>query len=161
MRARLRIVLLTTAFILGVTGLPATFAATSPVDDDTVRSLLGSYLAANFAKNENDPDNATTFYRSALSLDPSNEVLMEQAFQTEATEANWKRAVPSGGRARQQGSEQPHGAPRARPGSLQGARLPQAEKEFEAASDGLIGELTSALARSWTAVAAGDARSRA
>jgi tetratricopeptide (TPR) repeat protein len=32
----------------------------------------------------------------------------------------------------------------------------EADKEFEAASDGLIGELTSALARGWTALAAGN-----
>lgn len=156
MRARLRIVLLTTAFLLGATSIAATFAANSPVDDDAVHSLLGSYLAANFAKNENDPSNATMFYRSALALDPSNELLMEQAFQTEATEANWKRAVPL---AEELASKDPSNRMAHLVRGLDRFKAhdyPQAEKEFEAASDGLIGELTSALARSWTAVAAGD-----
>ena len=60
-----------------------------------MHSLLGSYLAANFAKNrKRRRQRATSFYRNALALDPGSEVLLEQAFQTEASEANWERAVP-------------------------------------------------------------------
>ncbi len=157
MRARLRIVLLTTAFLLAIANLPATFAATrSPDDVEAMRSLLGSYLAANFAKNENDPANATTFYRSALAFDPGSEVLLEQAFQTEASEANWSRAVPLAEElvAKDPSNRMAHlvlGLNR-----FKAHDYDKADKEFSAASDGLIGELTSALARSWNALAAGD-----
>jgi hypothetical protein len=94
MRARLRTVLLTMAAALGAASLPATFAANNTSEEEATHSLLGSYLAANFARNENDTSNASAFYRSALTLDPDSEVLLEQAFQSEATEANWERAVP-------------------------------------------------------------------
>ncbi len=157
MRARLRIVLLTTAFVLAFASLPSTFAATRSADDvEPMNSLAGSYLAANFAKNENDPVDATTFYRSALARDPDSQVLLEQAFQMETAEANWSRAIslaqelvvkdPSNRMAHLVlGLEQ-----------FKSHNYEKADKEFSAASDGLIGELTSALARSWNAVAAGD-----
>jgi tetratricopeptide (TPR) repeat protein len=157
MRARLRIVLLTTAFLLSFASLHETFAADNAAEDaDTMHSLLGSYLAANFAKSENDPASATAFYRNALSLDPGSEVLLEQAFQTEASEADWRRAVPLA-------EELIAKDPTNRMAHLvlgldyfKKRDYKKAEKEFEAASDGLIGELTSALARAWTVVAEGD-----
>jgi tetratricopeptide (TPR) repeat protein len=159
MRACLRIVLLTAAFILSVLSLPSTFAATTTAPDKSVEThtLLGSYLAANFAKNDNDAENATSFYRSALALDPASEVLLEQAFQTEASEADWQRAVPLASQlvVKDPGNRMAHlvlGLD-----AFKSKNYDKAQKQFEAASDGLIGELTSALARSWTAVAAGDA----
>ena len=158
MRARLRLVLLSTATAaLGIAALPLSFAAnTTSEDGKTMHSLLGSYLAATFARNGNDATNATAFYRSALSLDPGSEVLLEQAFQTEATEANWERAIALAKEliAKDQTHRMAHlvlGLDRFKAGNYE-----KAEKEFEAASDGLIGELTSALARGWSALAAGD-----
>jgi tetratricopeptide (TPR) repeat protein len=153
---RLRIALLTTASVLGLASLPTFAAGNTPDAGEPMHSLLGSYLAANFAKIENDSGNAAAFYRSALALDPANEVLLEQAFQTEASEANWDRAVPLAKEliAKDPGHRMAHlvlGLDRFKAGDYA-----KADKEFEAASDGLIGELTSALARSWTALAAGD-----
>lgn len=159
MRACLRIVLLTAAFLLSVLSLPATFAAnTAPGEAETMHSLLGSYLAANFAKNGNDAESAAAFYRSALALDPGNEVLLEQAFQTEASEADWKRAVPL---AEQLVVKDPSNRMAHLVLGLDAFKsrdYDKAQKQFEAASDGLIGELTSALARAWTSVAAGDTK---
>lgn len=158
MRARLRIVLLSTAFVLALASLPATFAAnTRAGDTQTMHSLLGSYLAANVARNENDAGSATAFYRSALSLDPDSKVLLEQAFQTEASEANWRRAVSLAKElvAVDPSNRMAHlvlGL-----SSFKSGNYKKADKQFDAASEGLIGELTSALARAWTAVAAGDA----
>jgi len=157
MRVRLRIAMLTTATALGVASLPVSVAANkAPDDGEPMHSLLGSYLAANFAKNGNDAASATSFYRSALALDPGNEVLLEQAFSTEASEANWDRAIPL---AKELVAKDPShrlahlvlGLDRFKAGDYD-----KADKEFEAASDGLIGELTSSLARGWTALAAGD-----
>jgi len=158
MRARLSIALLTLATALGFASLPVALAAQNGPDGEArMHSLLGSYLAANFAKSENDVKNATAFYRSALALDPGSEVILERAFQTEATEANWRRAVPLAEElvAKDPSHRMAHlvlGINRFSHGEYA-----KAEKEFEAASDGLIGELTSALARGWTALAAGDA----
>jgi tetratricopeptide (TPR) repeat protein len=153
---RLRIALLTTASIIGLASGPSFAANNSSDDGDALHSLLGSYLAANFAKIENDTSNAAAFYRSALSLDPSSEVLLEQAFQTEASQADWPRAVPLAKEliAKDPTNRMAHlvlGLDR-----FKARDYAEADKEFEAASDGLIGELTSALARAWTALAAGD-----
>ncbi len=153
---RLRIALLTTASILCLASLPALAASNSSDDGEDMHSLLGSYLAANFAKIENDAPNAATFYRDALALDPSSEVLLEQAFQTEASDANWARAIPLAKEliAKDPSHRMAHlvvGLDRFKAGDYA-----DADKEFKAASDGLIGELTSSLARAWTALAAGD-----
>jgi len=157
MRASLRILLLTTAAALGIANLSVSFAANRAFESgEEMHSLLGSYLAANFARSENDSANATTYYRSALALDPDSEVLLEQAFQAEAAEANWERAVPLAKRlvVVDPSHRLAHlvlGLSRFKAGDYA-----RAEKEFNAASDGLIGELTSGLARAWTALAAGD-----
>jgi tetratricopeptide (TPR) repeat protein len=153
---RFRIALLTTASVIGLAGSPALAANDMSEDGEATHSLLGSYLAANFAKIENDAPNAAAFYRSALTLDPSSEVLLEQAFQTEASQANWARAVPL---AKELVAKDPtHRMAHLVLGldRFKARDYVEADKEFEAASDGLIGELTSALARGWTALAAGD-----
>jgi tetratricopeptide (TPR) repeat protein len=153
---RLRIALLTTASIIGLASSPCFAVSNSSEDAEGMHTLLGSYLAANFAKIENDTSSAAAFYRDALSLDPSSEVLLEQAFQTEASQADWSRAVPLAKEliAKDPTNRMAHlvlGLDRFKAGDYT-----QADKEFEAASDGLIGELTSSLARGWTALAAGD-----
>ena len=127
-------------------------------DGDQLHSLLGSYLAANFAKNENDPDQRRRLLPQRSALDPGNEVLLEQAFQTEASEAQLgsrRSAWPTSSSPRMPSNRMAHlvlGLNRFKSGDYA-----KADKEFEAASDGPIGELTSALARAWTALAAGDA----
>jgi tetratricopeptide (TPR) repeat protein len=158
MRALLRNVLLTalTVFALSAASVTVSVAAGDVAGDgEQLHSLLGSYLAANFAKNENDPDHAAAFYRDALSQDPGNEVLLEQAFQAEASEANWDRAVGLAEElvAKDNNNRIAHlvlGLSRFKSGDYAAA-----DKEFEAASDGPVGELTSALARAWNALAAG------
>jgi tetratricopeptide (TPR) repeat protein len=158
MRASLRIVLLTTAAVLGVTHLSMSFAAShNSGDSEAMHSLLGSYLAANFARGDNDVSHATTFYRNALALDPDNELLLEQAFQAEASEANWNRAVPLANKLVE--LDPSHRLAHLVIGlsSFKAGDYTRAEKEFSAAKDGLIGELTSGLAGAWAALAAGDA----
>jgi len=159
MRTLLRDLLLTAVTILGLAAASVSVslaANDASATGESLRSLLGSYLAANFAKNENDPGNATAFYRDALAQDPGNEVLLEQAFQAEASEANWERAVSLaedlvGKDANNRIAHLVLGLNKFKAGDYA-----KADKEFEAASDGPVGELTSALARAWTALAAGD-----
>jgi hypothetical protein len=67
---------------------PAAFAANkgrqSPrpenLDDN---SLLGSYLAGHVARSSRDSDNAALYYRRALSKDPGNQDILDEAFQLE------------------------------------------------------------------------------
>jgi len=96
MRARLRIALLTSAGVFGLAamGWPASYAIGEVFkEDNAAHSLLGSYLAANLAKSANDAKSASQFYRSALKIDPNNQLLLEQGFHIEAFEANWQRAI--------------------------------------------------------------------
>ncbi len=162
MGPRLRIGFLTSLGIIGLSafaGFGAAWAANQNSDElDKLNSLLGGYLAANVARSTNDADRATLYYRGALALDPDNEVLLNQSFAMEASEANWKRAVPlAKDLVRTPGKHRmAHlllGLNYFKAGSYS-----RANKEFQAASDGPIGDLTSTLARAWTMVARGDAK---
>jgi len=56
-------------------------------------ALFGSYLSARIAGAERDPQRAAEFYSQALSLDPDNNVILDQAFLHEIESGNMKRAV--------------------------------------------------------------------
>ncbi len=124
---------------------------------DASRSLVGSYLAGRFARGQHDTVSAADYYRSALARDPGNEVLLEQAFLMEATEANWPRAILL---ADELAQKQPqHRMARLFLGlaAFKNNNLKAADDHLAAASNGPIGELTSALARAWVKLAANDA----
>jgi tetratricopeptide (TPR) repeat protein len=147
-----------TAIGLLTASLSTAQAITDFTTETDAHSLLGSYLAANLAKGNNDNTSAAAFYRSALTLDPDNPLLLEQAFLTEAGEGHWDRAVPLARQlvAKDADNRMAHlllGIDAFKKGSY-----PKAEEEFRKASDGPIGELTSALARAWAAAAGGNAQ---
>jgi len=50
-------------------------------DIPEVNSLLGSYLAGHVARSSRDNDNAVLYYRRALSKDPANQDIIDEAFQ--------------------------------------------------------------------------------
>jgi tetratricopeptide (TPR) repeat protein len=160
MRVSLRNALLSMATAIGMftASLSAAQAANDFTSESDAHSLLGSYLAANLAKGANDNNSAAAFYRSALALDPSNSVLLEQAFQTEAAEAHWDRAVPLARELVAKSAENRMAYLLLGINSFKNGEYAQADDEFRKASDGPIGELTSALARSWAAAASGNAQ---
>lgn len=130
--------------------------ARSPDDAGETHSLLGNYLAGRFAKGAQDTTSAASFYTRALARDPQNEVLLEQAFQMEVMNGNWAEAVPL---AEQLAAAQPsHRMSRFLLGisAFKAGNYAKAEEQFKAASENPIGELTSAIARGWTRLAAGD-----
>jgi tetratricopeptide (TPR) repeat protein len=130
--------------------------ARSPDDAGETHSLLGNYLAGRFAKGAQDTSSAAGFYSRALTRDPQNEVLLEQAFQMEVMNGNWQAAVPL---AEQLAASQPnHRMSRFLLGisAFKAGNYAKAEEQFKAASENPIGELTSAIARGWTRLAAGD-----
>ncbi len=158
MRASLRQVLHSSATAIGILtfSLGTAQAANDFTTETDAHSLLGSYLAANVAKSVNDSNSASSFYRSALDLDPANTVIIEQAFQTEATEGHWERAVPL---ARQLVAKDANNRMAHLLLGLEAFKTRDYKKsddEFKKASDGPIGELTSALARAWAAAAEGN-----
>lgn len=159
MRPCFRFALLALVTALGTAASAAapTYAANDTAgDNERMHSLLGSYLAANFARTENDAANAASFYWDALALDPDNEVLLEQAFQAEASEANWARAVPLAKRLVDKDPKHRLAHLVLGLNQFKAGNYAKADKEFTAASEGPVGELTASLARAWNALAAGN-----
>ena len=161
MRARLARLLslgLSVAVLAGA-GLVAQAPARSAEDNAGAepRSLLGNYLAGRFARAQQDTESAAAFYGDALSRDPGNDVLLEQAFQMEMLGGNWTRAIPF---AEKLVASQPtHRMAHFLLGvaAFKANDFTKADEHFKAASENPIGELTAAIARGWTKLAAGDA----
>jgi tetratricopeptide (TPR) repeat protein len=138
--------------------LPQSSLADTGTNDEviTTHSLVGSYLAGRFARANQDQRNAAEFYRKALIHDPGNERLLEQAFQMEASQADWPRALKLA-------DELTKLQPKHRLAHLalaledfkSGSRSAAAE-HFRAAGTGPIGELTSSLALAWVKAADKD-----
>jgi tetratricopeptide (TPR) repeat protein len=130
-------------------------AGVGDTDEERIqpRSLLGSYLAGRVARGANDTMAAATYYGQALQRDPENQVLVEYAFQMEASEGNWERVEML---AREIVKTQPtHRTARAFLGlvAFKAGRFAEAEEHFTEASSHPIGELTSTLAKAWIALA--------
>ncbi len=130
--------------------------APKPAPGVEVESLLGSYLAARYAREQRDTAAAADFYARALARDPDNEVLIEQAFLMEATEGDWTRAIELA-----QAMVERHDSHRMAHlvlglSAFKAGNFAGAEKHFGAAGSGPIGELTSTLARAWVKLAIGE-----
>jgi tetratricopeptide (TPR) repeat protein len=158
-RARALSLLLGAVSGLAVLGTTSAVQARTP---DAVelesRSLLGAYLAGRQARQQNDSAAAANLFRSALSRDPGNEVLLEQAFLMDVTEGNWVRATEMAKQlaATKDGSE--NRVARLYLGLVEykAKQWAKAEEHFKAAGSGPIGDLTSALTRAWTRLSAGE-----
>ncbi len=142
--------------VLGAAGWITQVPARSAEEAVEPRSLLGNYLAGRFARAQQDSSSAAAFYGEALTSDPTNEVLLEQAFQMETLSANWPRAMPLAEKlaATQHSHRMSHfllGV-----GDFKTGDYTKADEHFKAASENPIGELTAAIARGWTKLAAND-----
>ena len=120
------------------------------------QSLYGSYLAGRYARTKRDAAAAAHYYGRALQFDPDNEVLVRQAFLTEAANGNWpavsvlaKRLVKF---------EPSHRLARLYLGVeyFQDGKFDESVDNFGRADSGPISELTATLAQSWTKLAAGQ-----
>jgi tetratricopeptide (TPR) repeat protein len=124
---------------------------------ESTHSLVGSYLAGRFARAQNDAAEAAQFYRNALTHDPDNELLLEQAFQIEAARGDWPRAFKLAedlvGVQKTHRMAQLALALR----DFKAGAWRKSEDHFKAAGSGPIGELTSAMGLAWVELAHGDA----
>jgi tetratricopeptide (TPR) repeat protein len=136
---------------------PARSQDQDPGQDEVSTSVLGNYLAGRFARAAQDTQDAADFYARALTRDPENEVLLEQAFQMETMSGNWPKAIPLAEQLA--ASHQSHRMSQFLLGvtAFKSADYAKGEEHFKAASENPIGELTSAIALGWTRLAAGDA----
>ncbi len=129
--------------------------ATVTAQSSGARSLVGSYLAARFAKGDYDTSLAAGYYQAALDRDPDNGVLIEQTFLMEASEGNWARALPL---ARQIVKRVPVHRTAQTLLALEAFKagdFARADAHLKSAANSPIGELTSSLARGWVQLADG------
>lgn len=124
-------------------------------DNQDPGTLLGNYLSGRIARGDHDTATAADFYTKALAEDPSNEVILEQAFLLETGSAHWDRALQFA-----------HDLVKIEPAhriaqfllgceAFKQGKYDEADQHFAEARQGPIADLTSTLARAWVKEAAG------
>ena len=146
------------ALVLALTLAPTGSQGRTGAEPPEARSLLGSYLAGRIARGQHDTTAASDYYQRALERDPANEALIEQALLMHATEGRFDKAIAL---SKQLAATQPtHRMSRLILGlsEAKAERYEAAQEHFKASGSGLMGELTSALARAWMQAAQGDVK---
>jgi tetratricopeptide (TPR) repeat protein len=145
-------------FALAMLAAPAAYSevAATITDRPEPGTLLGNYLAGRVARGDHDTAAAADFYSRALAEDPSNELILEQAFLLETAAADWDRAVEL---ARELVKVEPsHRIAQFLLGcdAFKRGDYKEADEHFAAARQGPIADLTSILARAWVQQANGN-----
>ncbi len=144
-------------FLLAILAAPAAYSEVDSTlsEHPDPGTLLGNYLSGRVARGDHDTVAAADYYSRALSEDPSNELILEQAFLLETASAHWDRAIEL---ARYLVKLEPShriaqfllGCDAFKHGNYQ-----EADEHFAAARQGPIADLTSTLARAWVQQASG------
>ncbi len=143
----------------GMMASPASRAETTPQSldaFDTTHTLIGSYLAGRFAKAERGRQGSRRVLPQCADARSDNELLLEQAFQTELGNGNWPRTVEL---AKALVKVQPQNRLAQLSLALDAFKtddLKEATVHFMAAGGGPIGELTSALSLAWVNASQGN-----
>ncbi len=142
---------------MAILAAPAAYSevAATVTDQTEPGTLLGNYLAGRIARGDHDTAAAADFYSRALAEDPSNELILEQAFLLETAAADWTRAVEL---ARELVKVEPsHRIAQFLLGceAFKRGDYKEADEHFAAARQGPIADLTSILARAWVQQANG------
>jgi tetratricopeptide (TPR) repeat protein len=148
-----------TALIAALVAFPLCQSALARGDEGQtdVRPSFGGYLAGRVARGLHDTESAAQFFKRALSRDPSNETLLEQALIMDLTEGQIGESVDLARRllsmhASHRIAGLVLGVDAAKRGDYAEAR-----DMFKRSSVSLVGEVTSTLASAWTRYAGGDA----
>ena len=146
------VIFLTSVFTVGIGGIDGTKGkdGRTLLQGGTNDSLLGNYLSGRFARSQRDVDTAADYYQRALRKDPSNEVILEQAFLMAITNGGWKDARFH---AQELIIKNPnHRIARIFLGldAFTNDQFKQSKEHFDAVGKGQIVELITALARAWT-----------
>ncbi|MEZ5818554.1 MAG: tetratricopeptide repeat protein [Hyphomicrobiaceae bacterium] len=159
-RATVKVVCSVTRLLLAIAvscAFGSTFAvARTGAEEPEASSLLGSYLAGRIARGQHDTAAASEYYRAALVRDPENMPLAEQSLLMEATEGRFDEAVELARRLIKQHAD--HRMARLVLGlnAAKEKRYNDAIRQFGATGNGVMEQLTLALARGWMKVAEGD-----
>jgi tetratricopeptide (TPR) repeat protein len=121
-------------------------------------SLLGSYLAGHVARSSRDADNASFYYRRALSRDPSNQDILDDAFQLALAAGDFDTARSLAQRLVKRQSENTIAQVFLGLDAYKHKDYAAASEHFREAERGASAdEPTIKLARAWVAVAEGHA----
>lgn len=131
-------------------------SARSGGEPEETGSSLGSYLAGRIARGQHDSAAASEYYRAALERDPDNMPLAEQSLLMEATEGRFDQAVELAKRLVANFSD--HRMARLVLGleAAKNKRYAEAIGHFKSPGNGVMEQLTVALARGWMKVGEGD-----
>ncbi len=131
-------------------------AAKQGEEPEQAKTLLGSYLAGRIARGQHDSSAAAEYYRAALDRDPANLPLIEQSLLMETTEGRFEQAVDLAKRLLTHQND--HRMARLVLGldAAKGQRWDEAASHFKSPGNGVMEQLTLALARAWIRVAKGD-----
>jgi len=121
-----------------------------------VRPSFGGYLAGRVARGQHDTESAAVFFRRALSRDPSNEALLEQALLMDLTEGQVGEAVEMAQRLLAVHSTHRVAGLVLGVDAAKRSDFGDAGEKFKRAAVSLVGEVTSTLAGAWTRYALGD-----
>jgi tetratricopeptide (TPR) repeat protein len=137
------------ALALAILLLPAA-PARAEQTSEMGASLSGNYLAGRYAGAQRDNRTAAGFYARALDDDPDNAMILDRAFMLEVSAGNIERAVALAGRVLER--DKRHRVARLVLGlkAFRAGRYKTARSHFKAASQGPIGELTSAILTAWS-----------
>ncbi|MGI9523240.1 MAG: tetratricopeptide repeat protein [Hyphomicrobiaceae bacterium] len=116
-------------------------------------SHLGSYLAGRVAQGQNETEAAVHFYRRAVRNSPEDGRIVERLFLMEAMEGDWQRSLAAAQKLIQRQPDYRLARYWLGIAAFRTGQYSEANEHFQKAATGPIGELTSALARAWTAVA--------
>ena len=120
------------------------------------RSLFGNYLAGRLARSKKDNHSAASFYNQALIRDPKNEAILKQAFVLEASAGNWQRAHNLARKIVKVDGEHRLAFLYLGLTTFSSGKYADAQRNFEKASKGPIGQLTGTLLQAWTKQAEGN-----
>lgn len=127
-------------------------------DVPEVNSLLGSYLAGHVARSSRDNDNAVLYYKRALSKDPANQDIIDEAFQLDLAAGEFDSARVLAQRLAKRQTENTIAHVFLGLDAFKHRDYAKADEHFRNAEHGTSAEEpTIKLARAWVAVAQGHA----
>ncbi len=121
-----------------------------------VRPSFGGYLAGRVARGLHDTESAAQFFKRALSRDPSNETLLDQALLMDLTEGQISESVDIAHRLLSAHASHRIAGLVLGVDAAKRSDYADAGNMFKRASVSLVGEVTSTLAGAWVRYARGD-----
>ena len=147
------------ALIAALVACPICNTASARGDEERqteLRPSFGGYLAGRVARGQHDTEAAATFFRRALSRDPTNETLLEQSLLMDVTEGRIPESLELAQRLLAIHPQHRVAGLVLGVDAAKQSNFSDAGDKFKRAAVSLVGEVTSTLAGAWARYAQGD-----